>query len=88
MQDPLLAKAATGVLELAAAVLAREPRDRRFAGQVEGYLERWTARGRSPADDAIEHLTDGPADGLIDGLTDGPTGGSGVTVGEQIGDLP
>ena len=40
MADPLLARAAVGLLELSATVLARNPRDRRFAGQVEGYLAR------------------------------------------------
>jgi len=92
MQDPLLAKAATGLLELAAGVLSRKPRDRRFSGQVEGYLERWTARGRSPADDAIDHTADGVTDGFPDGLTDElidrTTDEPGGTVGEQMGDLP
>jgi glutamate--cysteine ligase len=76
MQDPLLARAASGLLELAAGVLSRDARGRRFAGQVEGYLERWTARGRSPADDAMDDSRDGLTHGL------------GAAVGEQIGDLP
>ncbi len=71
-QDPLLARAAVGLLETAATVLARDPRTRRFGRHVEGYLERWTVRGRSPADDAMDE----------------PMGGPGAAAGEQIGDLP
>jgi glutamate--cysteine ligase len=94
MSDPLLASAAVRLLELAATVLAREPRDRRLAGQVQGYLERWTARGRSPADDTVADRTE-LHDGTDredraepDDTNDGWTDGLGPAVGEQIGDLP
>ena len=49
--DPELARAATTVLEIAAGRLRSESATARFADQVEGYLQRWTLRGRSPADD-------------------------------------
>ncbi len=49
--DPTLARAATEVLAAAADGLRRDPAAARFADQVEGYLQRWTLRGRSPADD-------------------------------------
>ncbi len=51
LADPVLARSAGAVLTLAAEILHRRPDTARFAGQVEGYLQRWTLRGRSPADD-------------------------------------
>ena len=51
MDDPVLARGATTLLTLAADSLRSDPHTRRFAGHVEGYLQRWTLRGRSPADD-------------------------------------
>jgi len=68
-------------------VLAREPRDRRLAGQVEGYLERWTARGRSPADDTVADRAEPGGRTETDDTSDGWTDGLGEAVGEQIGDL-
>jgi len=87
MADPMLARAAVELLGLAATVLAREPRDRRLAGQVEGYLERWTARGRSPADDTVADRAEPGGRTETDDTSDGWTDGLGEAVGEQIGDL-
>ncbi|HEY5115625.1 MAG TPA: glutamate-cysteine ligase family protein, partial [Nakamurella sp.] len=87
MADPMLARAAVELLGLAATVLAREPRDRRLAGQVEGYLERWTARGRSPADDTVADRAEPDGRTEMDDRTDGLTDRPGEAVGEQIGDL-
>ncbi len=49
--DPALARAATEVLSTAADSLRGDAATARFADHVEGYLQRWTLRGRSPADD-------------------------------------
>jgi glutamate--cysteine ligase len=51
LADPALAAAAAQVMEIAAAALRRRPANTTIAGDVEGYLERWTARRRCPADD-------------------------------------
>lgn len=51
LDDPAVAIAATGVLEIAATALRRRPENTPIAKEVEAYLERWTARGRCPADD-------------------------------------
>lgn len=51
VRDPALGRAATDVLTAGAESLRRDPASGRFADQVEGYLQRWTIRGRSPADD-------------------------------------
>ena len=72
LDDAELARAATRVLELSAAALAANPETARFAGPVQGYLERWTSRGRCPADDAAAE----------------PSGWAKLTTDEQIGDLP
>jgi glutamate--cysteine ligase len=63
MADPALAGAAATVLGLAADSLRGERATARFADHVEGYLQRWTLRGRSPADDppgtaTAEHACD------------------------------
>jgi hypothetical protein len=41
-------------MRVAAAALDRRPDHQYLATQVEAYLERWTARGRCPADDPPE----------------------------------
>jgi glutamate--cysteine ligase len=51
LAHPALARAATQILTLAAGRLRADPQTARFADHVEGYLQRWTLRGRSPADD-------------------------------------
>ena len=51
VSDPDLARAAVTVLDAAAASLRRDPATRRFADHVDAYLQRWTLRGRCPADD-------------------------------------
>jgi glutamate--cysteine ligase len=51
MADTALARAATAVLGAAADSLRGDGTTARFADHVEGYLQRWTLRGRSPADD-------------------------------------
>jgi len=53
MDDAELAGAATRLLEIAATALRETPDHSWLARQVEGYLERWTARGRCPADDPL-----------------------------------
>jgi glutamate--cysteine ligase len=63
MADPALARAATAVLGAAADSLRGDEGTARFADHVDGYLERWTLRGRSPADDppgsaTAEHACD------------------------------
>jgi len=63
MTDPALARAATAVLGAAADSLRGDEGTARFADHVDGYLERWTLRGRSPADDppgsaTAEHACD------------------------------
>jgi len=60
MADPDLSTAANRVLQAAATALARRPGTALFATQVEGYLERWTARGRCPADDPPGATIAGP----------------------------
>ena len=60
MDDPTLAKAAGAVLEAAARALRRAPDNAWLAGQVEGYLELWTARGRCPADDPLDAVISSP----------------------------
>jgi glutamate--cysteine ligase len=52
--DPALRRAATGVLTAAVAALAARPDWRPAATLTKAYLDRWTTRGRSPADDALE----------------------------------
>ncbi|MGS0688615.1 ergothioneine biosynthesis glutamate--cysteine ligase EgtA [Nakamurella sp. GG22] len=49
--DQALRRAANEVLLAGAAALRRNPDTVSLAEQVEGYIERWTARGRCPADD-------------------------------------
>jgi glutamate--cysteine ligase len=57
MDDAELARAATRLLEIAARGMRGVPANAWLAGQVEGYLERWTARGRCPADDPLAGFT-------------------------------
>jgi glutamate--cysteine ligase len=64
--DRELFRSANGVLLTAATALRRDRATDELANQVEGYLERWTARGRCPADD--------PPPGI-----DGDTRGNAVT---------
>lgn len=58
VRDPALARAALGCLDAAARALPgmRAPD---LAAQVEDYLERYTSRGRCPADDVLERLSAG-----------------------------
>jgi glutamate--cysteine ligase len=51
LDDAELCRAADRTLRIAAAALRRRPDHGELAGQVEAYLERWTERGRCPADD-------------------------------------
>ena len=55
--DPELCRAANEVLLAGAAALRRNPDTASLAVSVEAYLERWTARGRCPADDPPELTT-------------------------------
>ena len=55
---PNCATAADRILQVAAAALHRRPDHGELAGQVEDYLERWTARGRCPADDPPQTTND------------------------------
>lgn len=61
--DPALARAAIAVLTAAADSLRSHGATARFAEHIEGYLQRWTLHGRSPADDppgaaTAEHACD------------------------------
>lgn len=58
MADSALARAAAAVLGAAADSLRGNDTTARFAEHVDRYLERWTHRGRSPADDAPGTATD------------------------------
>lgn len=49
--------AAQGLLSLAADRLTRNPGTKIFADHIGAYLERWTVRGRSPADDVVDQGT-------------------------------
>ena len=51
LADAELRRAADRTLRAAATALRHRPGHGRLADQVEAYLERWTARGRCPADD-------------------------------------
>jgi glutamate--cysteine ligase len=51
LDDGDLRRAANRTLQAAAGSLRRQSDTAQLAGQVEGYLERWTAQGRCPADD-------------------------------------
>lgn len=51
VQDPALGRAAIQVLTTAAEALRGDPAGARLADPIEQYLQRWTLRGRSPADD-------------------------------------
>jgi glutamate--cysteine ligase len=57
MDDAELARAAVRLLEIAVSSLRRSPDNTWLAGQVEGYLQRWTASGRCPADDPLAGFT-------------------------------
>ena len=67
MDDPEIARAARETLLIAAASLERAHQSRP-ARDVHGYLERWTDRGRCPADDV------GTDASTTDQLTDDPWG--------------
>jgi glutamate--cysteine ligase len=56
--DPVLRRAAQTCL-LAAAIALRDGGQPRPAAAVEGYVERWTSRGRTPADDVLDQVTAG-----------------------------
>jgi glutamate--cysteine ligase len=64
--DAELFKAANRVLQAAATALGRDPATTSLAGQVQQYLERWTARGRCPADDPPDGSLGGPQISRID----------------------
>ena len=49
--DHELFRSANGVLQTAVEALRRDPANSELAAKVERYRERWTARGRCPADD-------------------------------------
>jgi glutamate--cysteine ligase len=51
LENPATAAAALRVLEFAADSLRRDPRTKALGGHVERYIDRWTVRARSPADD-------------------------------------
>lgn len=53
LDDPRPRSAANRLLALAAGVLRHEPPTASAAALVEGFTERWTARGLSPADDPM-----------------------------------
>ena len=62
--DPALQAAATGCLEAAAGALGATP----LGEAVAGYLDRWTSRGRCPADDLLDaHRRGTPATALLVG---------------------
>jgi glutamate--cysteine ligase len=73
LDDPTFAGAATAVLAAAATALRRAPEHTGFADQVEEYLERWTARGRCPADDPPEALTAAAVFNNTDPVGDDPS---------------
>jgi glutamate--cysteine ligase len=54
--DPALRRAALGVLSAAAGALRSRASWRDAAAVTESYLERWTTRGRSPADDLLDSV--------------------------------
>jgi glutamate--cysteine ligase len=54
LAEPAIHAAALGVLTAAVEALRRRPEWAAPAGVVEEYLERWTARGRCPADDLLD----------------------------------
>ena len=49
--DPELFRAANGVLGAAVHALRLNPENAELTSRVEDFLERWTSRGRCPADD-------------------------------------
>lgn len=55
VHDPDLRRAATLVLEAASAGLHGAPATASLGAGLEAYLDRWTRRGRCPADDLLEH---------------------------------
>ncbi len=63
--DPELGRAAEKVLTAAVSALRASPDTAVLASQVEGYLDRWTARRRCPADDPPDSATSetGPGNG-------------------------
>jgi glutamate--cysteine ligase len=56
LDDPALARAALGVMTAARDGLRRLRAPAELVGEVEAYLERYTARGRSPADSQLQQL--------------------------------
>lgn len=64
-RDPALARAANSCLEAAMAALPRMGAPE-LAGETALYLERFTARGRCPADDVLDaHIAGTPAEALL-----------------------
>ena len=62
--DPALQAAATGCLGAAAGALQRSGSP--LAGPVASYLDRWTSRGRCPADDLLDaHRAGTPPEALL-----------------------
>jgi glutamate--cysteine ligase len=60
LDDAELARSARVVLPLAANALAAEPVSAHLADEVAAYYERWTVRGRCPADDPPEKFQRAP----------------------------
>jgi len=58
LADAELQRAASRTLRAAAASLRRDPSTAPLAEQVEAYLQRWTDRGRCPADDPTPSLSE------------------------------
>jgi glutamate--cysteine ligase len=73
MDNPEIARAARETLLIAASSLERTKLSRP-AQDVHGYLERWTDRGRCPADDVGIDAPDAPDAPTRDQLTDDPWG--------------
>ena len=60
VRDRAIGRAAETVLASAAEALRRLPGHQHLAEPVERFAERWTSRGRSPADDITDDLRQHP----------------------------
>jgi len=61
LEDTELGVSAQRVLQLAAEALAQDPVTKELSGSVAAYFQRWTERGRCPADDPPEMFDRAPA---------------------------